>query len=98
MINVVHTSYSVADYCQGMRRKEIIVNREYQRSDEVWPPAARSFLIETILLGYPIPKLSLYQIVDLRSRTSRREWVCPVSTDSSPLGHSTSSQSNLFVL
>jgi NTE family protein len=26
------------------------------------------------------------------------EWVCPVSTDSLPLGHSTSSQSNLFVL
>jgi len=25
-------------------------------------------------------------------------WVCPVSTDSLPLGHSTSSQSNLFVL
>src|SRR5829696_7675213 len=26
------------------------------------------------------------------------QWVCPVSTDSLPLGHSTSSQSNLFVL
>jgi hypothetical protein len=25
-------------------------------------------------------------------------WVCPVSTDSLPLGHSTSSQANLFVL
>jgi hypothetical protein len=28
----------------------------------------------------------------------RHHWGCPVSTDSLPLGHSTSSQSNLFVL
>lgn len=74
-MHIVPTNYTVADYCKLMRRKEIVVNRDYQRSDRVWPPAARSFLIETILLGYPIPKLSLYQVTDVRSRATYKEIV-----------------------
>ena len=38
-------------------------------------PAAKSFLIETILLNYPIPKLSLFQKTDLRSRKTYKEIV-----------------------
>ena len=66
---------TVANYCAAMQRNEIRVNREYQRSDKVWPPAARSFLIETILLGFPMPKLYLYQITDLKSRSTYHEIV-----------------------
>ena len=69
MHDYAQQTYTVADYCQAMsRHREIIVNRDYQRSDKVWPPAAKSFLIETILLNYPIPKLFLFQKTDLRSR------------------------------
>lgn len=67
-MHITPTSYTVVDYCQAMVRKEIVVNRDYQRSEKVWPSAARSFLVETILLGYPIPKLYLYQVTDLKSR------------------------------
>ena len=74
-MEVIPAAYSVADYCQQMARKEIQINQEYQRSDRVWPPTARSFLIETMLLGYPIPKLSLYQVTDIKSRTSIKEIV-----------------------
>src|SRR5690349_9743601 len=59
---------TVSEYCRSMQRREITVNRDYQRSDKVWPDAARSFLIETILMGYPVPKLSLQQETDLRTR------------------------------
>ncbi|MGH9425644.1 MAG: DUF262 domain-containing protein, partial [Terriglobia bacterium] len=41
----------------------------------VWPPAARSFLLETILLGYPIPKIFLFQKVDLKSKKTIKEIV-----------------------
>src|SRR3954464_7669718 len=58
-----------------MDRHEIIVNHDYQRSAKVWPPAARSFLIETILLGYPMPKLSLFQNTDVKTRKSIKEIV-----------------------
>lgn len=69
------TTYTVADYCQMYDRGEIRVNREYQRSDKVWPLAAQSFLIETILLGYPMPKLSLHQVTDLKTRKTVKEIV-----------------------
>lgn len=69
------TTMTIADYCAAMQRREIIVNRNYQRSDQVWPPAARSFLIETILLGLPVPKFWLHQITDVRTRTTKKEIV-----------------------
>lgn len=74
-MKITPTNYTVADYCKAMNRKEIIVNRDYQRSDKVWPPAARSFLIESVLLEYPIPKLSLYQVTDIKSKETRKEIV-----------------------
>lgn len=66
---------TVADYCKAMSRGEILSNPDYQRSDKVWPPAARSFLIETILQGYPIPKFYLYQVTDLKSKATKKEIV-----------------------
>jgi hypothetical protein len=75
MINIVSTQMTVADYCAAMARGEIIVNREYQRSDKVWPESARSYLIETAVLHYPMPKLYLRQIVDARSKKTVKEIV-----------------------
>lgn len=74
-MNKQSSHFTVADYCKGMKRNEIVVNRNYQRSDHVWPDAARSYLIETILKGFPIPKLYLYQVTDVKSRDTRKEIV-----------------------
>lgn len=74
-MNRTPSHFTVADYCKGMTQNEIVVNRDYQRSDEVWPQAARSYLIETILKGFPIPKLYLYQITDVKSRETHKEIV-----------------------
>lgn len=74
-MQVTSSTFTIAEYCQQMREKSIIVNHEYQRSDKVWPPAARSYLIETILLGFPIPKLSLYQTTDLKTKKTKKEIV-----------------------
>lgn len=71
----VSTSFTIADYCNGMERGEIIVNKDYQRSDQVWPSTARSYLIETILKGFPIPKLYLYQVTDVKSKKTFKEIV-----------------------
>lgn len=71
----VPTNMTIADYCQAMQRREIIVNKDYQRSDKVWPPAARSYLVESVLLDFPIPKLSLHQKTDVKARTIVKEIV-----------------------
>jgi len=74
-METVKTGFTVADYCDAMRRGEIVVNRDYQRSDKVWPHAARSYLIETILLNLPVPKFSLRQLTDLKSKKTFKEIV-----------------------
>jgi hypothetical protein len=74
-MRVAPTSFTIAEYCQQMAEKSIVVNRNYQRSNKVWPVAARSFLIDTILNGFPLPKLSLYQKTDLRTRKTVKEIV-----------------------
>ena len=74
-MQVTSSTFTIAEYCQQMREKSIVVNHDYQRSDKVWPPAARSYLIETILLGFPIPKLSLYQTTDLKTKKTKKEIV-----------------------
>ncbi|MDA1347564.1 MAG: DUF262 domain-containing protein [Chloroflexi bacterium] len=53
----------------------IVVNRDYQRSPKVWPTAARSYLIDTVLSGYPVPKLALHQKTDRKSRKTIKEIV-----------------------
>jgi Protein of unknown function DUF262 len=71
----VASQFTVADYCKSMERREIIVNSDYQRSDQVWPQVARSYLVETIIKGFPIPKLYLYQVTDVKTRKTRKEIV-----------------------
>ncbi|MDI4636719.1 MULTISPECIES: DUF262 domain-containing protein [Halomonadaceae] len=69
------TSTTVVEYCNAMDRGEIKINRDYQRNSKVWPVAARSFLVETILLDYPIPKFFLYQSTNIKTRQTIKEIV-----------------------
>jgi hypothetical protein len=74
-MQTVSTNMTVADYCDALKRRDITVNRDYQRSDQVWPDSAKTYLIETIVLGYPLPKIYLYQITDIKSRKTVKEIV-----------------------
>lgn len=74
-MRMMPTNYTVQDLLASMERRELRVNREYQRSDSVWPDAARSYLIETILLEFPIPKLALHQVTDPLTGQSHKELV-----------------------
>lgn len=74
-MHVTATQMTIADLCEQMERGAILVNRDYQRSGKVWPPAARSYLLDTILLGYPVPKISLYQRLDITTRRTLKELV-----------------------
>jgi hypothetical protein len=75
MLKTIGTQMTIADYCEEFFAKKIYVNKEYQRSDERWSAPARSFLIESILLGYPLPKFYLYPITDTARRRSLKEIV-----------------------
>ncbi len=59
---------TASDYCAAFNRKEILVDRRYQRNANVWVPRVQSYLIETILRGFPIPKLTVHQLTDVKNR------------------------------
>lgn len=75
MVTSTIANQTIADYCDALERQAITVNREYQRSDEVWPDVARAFLIESLLLGYPMPKIYLHSYTDLKTRKTKKEIV-----------------------
>lgn len=57
------------------QRKELIVNRNYQRSPSVWPDSARTYFIDTILNRYVFPKVYFYQVFDKTRKKVIREIV-----------------------
>lgn len=69
-MEIVPSSMTVARFCEDLEANKIQVNWDYQRSEEVWPAAAQGFLIESILMGFPVPKLYLHQQTDRVSRTT----------------------------
>ena len=67
--------YTIADILTWLQDKTLFVNKEYQRSDKVWPQAAQSYLIDTILRELPMPKIYLRTQIDVKTQRSYREVV-----------------------
>lgn len=65
---------SVRDFEEWHDRGELVLAPKFQRR-EVWSPMARSFLMDTILRGKPIPKLYMRQDVNPKTRRTTREIV-----------------------
>ncbi|WP_280395951.1 DUF262 domain-containing protein [Nocardia brasiliensis] len=66
--------YTIADFLKWNDDKELILNPAFQRGP-VWASPARSYLIDSLLRGYPIPKLLLRTTVDRDSRRTIRDVV-----------------------
>lgn len=67
-------NYSVRDFEEWRERGELVLAPKFQRR-EVWNDKARSYLIDTILRGKPIPKLYMRQDVNPTTRRTIREVV-----------------------
>lgn len=64
---------SLIDLITQLERREVIINRNYQRGAGVWPVSAQSYFIDTILEGYPFPKIYLYQVFSEKSKRPIKE-------------------------
>ena len=67
--------FTIADILTWLEEKTLVVNREFQRSGNVWPTAAKAYLIDTILRGLPIPKIYLRTKTDVDTMRTYREVV-----------------------
>src|SRR6266545_3193440 len=68
------TVYKVSDFLSWQRGGSLELSPLFQRRP-VWPPAAKSYLIDTIVRGLPMPIVFLREQTDLESLEPRREVV-----------------------
>lgn len=66
--------YRISDFVDWHNEKRLNLNPDFQRGS-VWSPAARTFLIDTILRQLPVPKVYLRTIIDVKTKKSVREVV-----------------------
>lgn len=69
------TKYSIAEIIDMLKQRTLVVNSDYQRAPRIWPNTARSYFIDTILSGYPFPKIFFYEMIDRKSKRPLREIV-----------------------
>jgi Protein of unknown function DUF262 len=74
-MKVEEGKYSIAEIVDWYRRRELIVNTEYQRGGGLWPSPAKSYFIDTILKEFPFPKVYFHERVDKETKRPRREIV-----------------------
>lgn len=67
-------TYSINDFVEWDAAKQLQLNPRFQRRP-VWTDKAKSFLIDTILRGKPIPKIFIRQKINVTTKTSVREVV-----------------------
>jgi hypothetical protein len=74
MTNFESRVYSINDYLEWEEKGQLLLNPKFQRRN-VWTPTARSFLMDTIIRGKPIPKIFLRLKLNVQTRQSIREVV-----------------------
>jgi hypothetical protein len=67
-------TYSINDFVEWDAAKQLELNPRFQRRP-VWTDKAKSFLMDTILRGKPIPKVFIRQKINVTTKTSVREVV-----------------------
>jgi hypothetical protein len=65
-------AYSINDFLNWFDNSELTLSPKYQRNS-VWNNSAKSYLMDTILRGYPIPQIFIRQIIDTNTRKTTRE-------------------------
>lgn len=74
MKNFDSRTYSINDFLEWSNNKQLELNPKFQRRS-VWTDTARSYLMDTIVRGKPIPKVFIRQKLNVQTRQSIREVV-----------------------
>lgn len=74
MKNFDSRTYSINDFLEWSNNGQLELNPKFQRRS-VWTDTARSYLMDTIVRGKPIPKVFIRQKLNVQTRQSIREVV-----------------------
>jgi Protein of unknown function DUF262 len=72
--NIQRTTFTVADFLSWMRNGELALSPSFQRRP-VWQLNAKSYFIDTIVRGLPVPIIFLREIIDVRKTRAFKEVV-----------------------
>lgn len=72
-MQITRNVFTINDLNNWYEDKTLVINRDYQREGGIWVPNARTYFIDTILNEFPFPKITIRQIINLRSRKTIRE-------------------------
>jgi Protein of unknown function DUF262 len=67
-------TYNINDFVEWDAAGQLVLNPQFQRRP-VWTEKAKSFLMDTILRGKPIPKVFIRQQINVTTKTSIRDVV-----------------------
>lgn len=70
----MHQQYPISDLYRWIKERTLILNPEFQRRNN-WPQDAKSYLIDTILRGLPIPNIYIRTQTDTKTMKAYREVV-----------------------
>lgn len=74
-MNVNESKISVANVRDMVARGDLITNHQYQRAPGLWPPAARSYFIDTIVEGFIFPPIYFHEYLERSTKKTRTEIV-----------------------
>ena len=74
MTNIAKTVYKVSDFLSWQRSKSLVLSPSFQRRP-VWLSGAKSYLIDTVVRGLPMPIIFLREQTDLQTLEPTREVV-----------------------
>ncbi len=74
MKNFDSRTYSINDFLEWEDKNQLELSPKFQRRS-VWTDTARSYLMDTIVRGKPIPKIFIRQKINPQTRVSIREVV-----------------------
>ena len=74
MKNYDSRTYSINDFVEWEERKQLQLSPKFQRRS-VWSPQAKSFLMDTVIRGKPLPKIFIRQTTNPDTRITLREVV-----------------------
>lgn len=74
MKNFDSRTYSINDFLEWDEKNQLEIQPKFQRRS-VWSDTARSYLMDTIVRGKPIPKIFIRQRINPQTRASLREVV-----------------------
>lgn len=74
MLNIAKTVYKVSDFLSWQRNGSLALSPSFQRRP-VWTHAAKSYLLDTVIQGLPIPIIFLREQTNLKTLEPLREVV-----------------------